>query len=205
MIGNDCVTLENNIDTFLNHFILDANDTWESEKSRKLRHILILYKDFRDLAKDIRSLTYNEERVHTFADRAENYFKKFKINALGACTAKMPYLHILRHHLGHFMTLYGNLFGWGYGYFSTNAGEHLNKRIKHYESTATNLQVDRFYHVIRMVRMKQFVFTKYIFTKSYEVKCSACGEFGHNRKNKMCPLHESHPRIDFEDTDVEDN
>jgi len=49
MIGNDCKTIEDNIDTFLSTFIEDKNSTWEAEQSLKLRQILSLYKSFKDL------------------------------------------------------------------------------------------------------------------------------------------------------------
>ncbi|XP_065684340.1 cytochrome b-like [Hydra vulgaris] len=36
------------------------------------------------------------------------------------------------------------------------------------------------------------------------VKCSKCQKEGHNKKNKICPLHESHPEIVFENSENED-
>ena len=113
----------------------------------------------------------------------------------------MPYLHYLRQHIGPLMQLYGDLFGWGYGYFSTNAGEHLNKRIKFYELSETNLDENRFYTVIHLIRTKQLEYTECILATKREVRCSACNEHGHNRKNKSCPLHPSHPQIEFEESD----
>ena len=50
MIGNDCKILESNIDTFLNEFVGEVGDQWNSEKSLKLRQVLNLYKLFSDLS-----------------------------------------------------------------------------------------------------------------------------------------------------------
>ena len=101
------------------------------------------------------------------------------------------------------MELYQDLFQWGYGYFSTNAGEHLNKRIKFYELSETNLDKDRFYTITHLIRTKQFHFTSCIMPSNTKVTCSACNEMGHNRKNKCCPMHPSHPMLEFGDGDDE--
>ena len=103
------------------------------------------------------------------------------------------------------MLTFGNLFGWGYGVFSCTAGEHLNKIIKTTEMTGTNFDANRMKEIIRLMRMKQFVFTDSVLKKKKEVVCSACGQTGHNRKNKSCPLHESHPPIVFEDSEPEND
>ena len=42
-----------------------------------------------------------------------------------------------------------------------------------------------------------------IIPKKVSITCSACGEKGHNRKNKSCPLHPSHPMIEFDESDTE--
>ena len=115
----------------------------------------------------------------------------------------MPYLHYLRSHTGDLMVLYAHLFNWGYGYFSCNAGEHLNKRIKSSEMNDTNIGRDRFKTVIRLFRLKQLEFPKSIKVTKSEVKCSACNQPGHNKKNKSCPLHPSHPPIEFDESDEE--
>ena len=102
------------------------------------------------------------------------------------------------------MEKYNDLFGWGYGYFSTNGGEHLNKRIKHYELSETNLSQYRFKTIIHLIRTKQFYFTESIMPSEKTITCSACNQQGHNRKNKSCPMHPSHPSIEFEDSDIEE-
>lgn len=33
------------------------------------------------------------------------------------------------------------------------------------------------------------------------ITCSACNQPGHNKKNKSCPLHPSHPGLNFDDSD----
>lgn len=101
------------------------------------------------------------------------------------------------------MVLYEDLFQWGYGMFCCNASEHLNKRIKFSELNETNLDEKRFYTVTHMMRLKQFVFTECIMANKKDIKCSACNQIGHNKKNKSCPLHPSHPPIQFEESDDE--
>ena len=103
------------------------------------------------------------------------------------------------------MKLHLNLFGWGYGIFCCNAGEHLNKRIKTFELSATNMDNNRFFTIVRLIRMKQLVFTKSILKSKVMVKCSACNQDGHNRKNKSCPMHPSHPPLEFDDSDIEEH
>ena len=51
------------------------------------------------------------------------------------------------------------------------------------------------------MRIKQFFFTKEIFPSEVKILCSRCGQSGHNKKNKSCPLHESQPNIVFDDSD----
>ena len=103
------------------------------------------------------------------------------------------------------MKLYMHLFDWGYGYFSTNAGEHLNKRIKQTELSHTNMDTQRFRTIIHIFRTKQFKFTASIMSSKNKtsITCSACNQTGHNKRNKSCPMHESHPPIIFDDTDEE--
>ena len=153
--------------------------------------------------RDIRTIHLDQVRVSTFKTRAEAYFQKFIFNAGTSNVSNMPYLHYLRNHIGDLMELYAKLFGWGYGLFTTHAGEHLNKRIKSYELGETNLNPERFYTVIHLMRTKQFEFTTSIMPSKKEITCSACNQKGHNRKNKSCPLHSSHPTLEFEESDDE--
>ena len=115
--------------------------------------------------------------------------------------SKMPYLHYLRNHIGDLMQLYIELFNWGYGYMSTNAGDHLNKRIKQMEIAQINMNTKQFHMIIHLMRSKQFEFTSSVFPTITTITCSACGQDGHNKKNKSCPMHPSHPPITFEDSD----
>ena len=103
------------------------------------------------------------------------------------------------------MVLHGKLFGWGYGFFSCNAGEHLNKIIKTSEMHNTNFSQQRFRDITRLLRTKQFYFPESLIPSTKTVTCSACNQTGHNRKNKSCPLHPSHPDIEFDESDTEDN
>ena len=42
-----------------------------------------------------------------------------------------------------------DLFGWGYGLYCCNAGEHLNKVIKVCESSETNYDNNRFETIVQ--------------------------------------------------------
>lgn len=97
------------------------------------------------------------------------------------------------------------MFGIGYGVFCCHAGEHLNKLIKTSELRDTNLDENRFVKVTHLMRAKQLIFTDIILKKKSSVKCGACGVVGHNRKNKSCPLHPSHPLIEFGVSDTEES
>eukprot|EP00111_Clytia_hemisphaerica_P011942 TCONS_00035092-protein len=99
---------------------------------------------------------------------------------------EIPYLHYLRNHVGDLMKLYMRLFDWGYDYFSTNAGEHLNKRIKQTELSHTNMDEKGFFTIMHIFRTKQFEFTHSIMpSKSKPITCSACNQQGH-KNNKSC-------------------
>ena len=143
----------------------------------------------------------DEDRIDTFNHRAERYFKRFIICASSSSLNKLPYLHYLRHHTGDLMKFHSTIFGWGYGVFCCHAGEHLNKLIKTSELTDTNLDNKRFYTITHLMRVKQFVFTDMIIPKKVTVTCSSCGEKGHNKKNKSCRMHPSHPSIEFDESD----
>lgn len=124
-----------------------------------------------------------------------------------ACTVlgdTLPYLHILRWHIGHHMVFFAKFFNFGYGYLSTNAGEHLNKIIKKKELAGTNLDEKRFQKIITDISVKQFHFTTSIMQDKSDKKCSACNGIGHNKKNRSCPLHPSHPKMTFDESDDED-
>jgi len=168
-----------------------------------LLQVIILCTIFNSIIRDIRSLHVDKDRISTFRSRVEAFFQLFVVHAPHILLSKMPYLHYLRNHVPDLMELYMQLFNWGYGYMSTNAGEHLNKRIKQIEISQTNMDTNRFYTVIHIMRSKQFEFTNSVFPCKTTVKCSACGQEGHNKKNKSCPMHPSHPPITFDNSDGE--
>lgn len=156
------------------------------------------------LFRDIRSIDTDPERVNSFQLRAESYYQLFVLNAGTMSLSSLPYLHILRNHTADQMKLHFNLFGWGYGMYCCNAGEHLNKVIKTYESTETNFDKNRFFTIVHLLRSKQFIFTDCILsTGNRLMTCTACNQPGHNRKNKSCPMHPSHPVITFDESDEE--
>ena len=102
------------------------------------------------------------------------------------------------------MAFWYELFGWGYGYFSCTAGEHLNKRGKELECKDTNQDDSRFTSILQMFHVKQFYYTDSIFPTSKVITCSSCKNEGHNKKNKSCPLHPSQPPLYFPDSDKDE-
>lgn len=54
-----------------------------------------------------------------------------------------------------------------------------------------------------LMRTKQLYFPKCITPVKRDMKCTACNQPGHNKKNKSCPLHPSHPTIEFDDSEDE--
>uniref|UniRef100_A0A7M5V370 Uncharacterized protein n=1 Tax=Clytia hemisphaerica TaxID=252671 RepID=A0A7M5V370_9CNID len=97
-----------------------------------------LYTCFKDLALDIRSIHAKEDRINSFEKRAESFFEKLIAHTGSQKLDGLPYLHVLRNHLSKTMKVLYDLFGWGYGMFSTHAGEHLNKTIKQWEASSSN-------------------------------------------------------------------
>lgn len=154
-------------------------------------------------SRDIRSVNADTVRICSFTERAEKYFQSFLKSSGTVNLHAKPYLHYLRYHTGDLMVKHFKLFGWGYGVYCCNAGEHLNKIIKTSEIDDTNLDKDRFRTVTHLLRSKQFEFTDTILKKKVTVTCSACSQQGHNKKNKSCPMHPSHPVIEFDDSDTE--
>ena len=125
----------------------------------------------------------------------------FLHNAGTGSISNMPYIHYLRNHLGNLMVLYKDLFWLG---IRLLFNEHLNKRLKFYELAETNLDQHRFYTIMHVIGTKQFHFTSCIMPSKKEITCTSCNQTGRNRKNKCCPLHPSHPQIEFNDTDTEE-
>ena len=201
MRGEDCKKMVR-IDKFLSVFIPDG-ETINSKSCEYIKHVLGLYRMFQDIALDIRSTSYNCERVSTFQARVQAFFKSFKKVSRDLHVSRKPYLHILRDHIGDYMHLWGELMDWGYGYFNCNAGEHLNKQIKSLEFDSSNLQDDRFIQVVRSFRLRQLIYPEKITLSSHEITCSACHLKGHNKKNKLCRLHPDHLKLDYSDSEDE--
>ena len=204
MIGQDCKQFEVNIEKFVCCFLKDG-ESLDSKSFGKMRQVITLYRMFRDLAEDIRSTAVNLNRIDTFQDRVDNFFSTFKTYTLGMATGRKPYLHILREHIADIMQFWA-VIGFGYGCFNCNGSEHLNKRIKTLELNSTNLDCDRYATIMRRMRLKQLHFPESVFEEvSSTLKCTKCNQYGHNKKNKNCPMHPSQPEMsDFED-DTEEN
>ena len=154
--------------------------------------------------RDIRRVHYKADRAASFSKRASYFLSKLKAWAGGDSTKGLPYLHILVDHIGDYMDVWGKYLGWGYGYFSGSAGEHLNKRLKFSEMEETNRDEKRFYTMIRNHRMKQLKYPDTYKKDKVKSVCSACHIKGHNKKNRMCPLHPSQPGQVFDESDVDD-
>ena len=142
-------------------------------------------------------------RVNSFQARSENFFQKMKQYGPAQCTAKLPYLHILRDHIHVQLQFWFEMLGWGYGYFSCVASEHLNKVVKTMEWISTNQDDKRFVTITRMLRTQHFYYPENVFTVSRNVTCSACNQQGHTKKNKACPMHPSQPTVQFDESDNE--
>lgn len=121
------------------------------------------------------------------------------------CTAKLPYLHIMRDHIGRQMKFWFEMLGWGYGYFSCVASEHLNKMVKTMECGCTNRDERRFLYIMKMFRTQHFHYPENVFTPTRDVTCTACHQKGHTKKNKACAMHPSQPVIQFDESDDEDS
>ena len=203
MVGSDCKLFESNIDKFVRVFLKDGED-FHDNSFEKMRQVITLYHKFKELAVDIRAVTYSEARVKSFPQKAEEFFRNFKKFSMGSnCTARKPYLHLLREHIGNFMQFWGVTLGWGYGYFNCNAGEHLNKKNKQMEIGSTNLDEGRFHTVMRNLRIKQYYFPEGLQSIKRDMVCSACKQPGHNKKNKSCVMHPSQPELYFSESDTE--
>ena len=203
MIGADCKLLENNIDKFISHFLRDK-ETFSDISFERLHHAVALYHSFRDIAIDIRSVEYNAERSHSVKARIEKFINLFCKYSGCSVTSGKPYLHILRDHFPEMMEFWGQYLNWGYGYFNCNGGEHLNKRIKCMEFDVTNMKEDRFVNIMKHMRVKQFFYPDQTVEDHRIIRCQACKEIGHNKKNKSCPFHPQQVQMYFSDTDDED-
>ena len=68
----------------------------------------------------------------------------------------------------------------------------------------TNLHDNRFHNVIRDISLRQLRYPQFLFSTDYQQTCSACGDTGHNKNNKICPFHPCHPTINpFPDSEPE--
>ena len=90
--------------------------------------------------------------------------------------------------------------------FSTAAGEHLHKRLIVYEADRTSATqgTARFERILHMFRVGLLHYPKSTLRESAaKVTCSACGEKGYSRENKLCSNHIAPDPIVFADSDDE--
>ena len=66
-------------------------------------------------------------RADSFQTRVDVFHYKLKTWASRQCSDGLSYLHLLVQHIGDYIAVWGKHLGWGYGFFSAAAGEHLNK------------------------------------------------------------------------------
>ena len=204
MTGNDCKRLEANVEAFVSTFLVSTGgETIRDQSATRLYLLQKAVQSFRDIAHDLRSAKATQKRVDSFSDRVEKWFLFCKAQFPSECTQRMPYVHILREHVGPLLKFWFAALGWGYGMFSCSASEHLNKRLKVFECDHTSRKTSRFYSIIHSLRVLSFYYPNSLFTASNSsVKCSACGEKGHNKKNRLCPNHPTRI-LDFSDSEEE--
>ena len=141
--------------------------------------------------------------MESFSERVESFFQKMRLYTGESSIKNKPYLHILRDHVPSILKFWYGMLGFGYGYFSCSAGEHLNKQIKTMERE-TNQDSARFRTVMRIRMINQFHFTESVIRNKVSITCSRCKQIGHNRKNKSCPMHPDQPQMLFDETDNEE-
>ena len=92
----------------------------------------------------------------------------------------------------------------GYNNLRDILAHFIYQIIKTMEINGTNLDDHHLGRIVRNIRIKQFVYPESIIPREVTVKCSACNQVGHNKKNKSCPLHEIHPELTFSDSEDEE-
>ena len=91
-------------------------------------------------------------------------------------------MHYLRNQVGHCMEFAFDMFGWEYGKFNCNAGNHLNEMIKIMELGETNMDQHHIQKIIRNLRIKQFINPETLVPNETTITCSKCNQVGHNKK-----------------------
>ena len=171
----------------------------------KLRELIDLYNHFHDLAIDLRSTTADPKRASSFYNRVLKFLRLFQRVGLQACTHKVTYVHILLDHIPTWMVLWCSLLQVGYRVFSAASGEHLNKQVKFLELGHTDLSKNRFAEIMRLLRVRAIHYPMLLLDESSrDQTCSRCHQKGHNRKNKSCPMHPSHPPPTFSDSEPDE-
>ena len=121
MTGVDCILLEEQVAQFV-EFFLRPGQAMSDVSCLGLQKLVELFTLTRDITKEMRGLAITTERIKAFKKNVE---KLFKDDCPAECS-KVPYLHALRDHVAALMEFWHTALGWGYGYFSCMASEHLN-------------------------------------------------------------------------------
>ena len=160
---------------------------------------------------ELRKRTTTNDRVEQFPAKVEEFTVKLVGTFPSECSEEMIYFHLLRDHCLHvapLMAFWFTITSWGYRMFSGSAGEHLNEQLKVFEQDHTNHRKNRFVDVLRHFRVQTLHFSRVVIADvESQVKCSACGGTGHNKKNKLCPNNISrlcNIELDIGESDLED-
>ena len=198
MTGVDCIRLEEQIEQFVSFFVRPGQ-TLSDPSCMELRHLVDLFQLVRKITTEMRAEETTAERIAQFRMNTEKLRVLMMKCCPAECSSKVPYLHALLDHVADVMQFWHSTMAWGYGYFSCMAGEHLNKMLKEVEYEETNFSSLSLFQAVRKARVRAFFYPSTLFSSQNVVKCSACQQLGHNRRNKLCPL--KRPHCDIEDSD----
>ena len=201
MTGVDCIRLEEQVEKFVEFFV-PPGQTMSDVSCFGLRKLVELFTLTREITKEMRALTTTTDRIEAFKKNVEKLLQKIQDDCPAECS-KVPYLHALRDHVAALMEFWHTALGWGYGYFSCMASEHLNKLLKEIEYEETNFGNTSLLQAVVKTRIRAFFYPTTLFMATTGITCSACNQPGHNRKNKLCPA--KRPHVEIESSDLEEN
>ena len=184
MTGVACIRLEEQVEKFV-EFFLRPGQAMSDVSCLGLRKLVEMFTLTREITKEMRALTTTTELNKAFEKNVEKLLQKIKDDCPDECS-KVPYLHALRDHVAALMEFWHTALGWGYGYFSCMASEHLNKLWKENECEETNFGNTSLLQAVVKTHMRAFFYptTLFMATTGIMISCSACNQPGHNR---TCP------------------
>ena len=203
MTGVDCIRLEEQIEKFALFFVRPGQ-TLSDRSCVELRHLIELFQLVRDITREMRALETTMERINTFRKNVDKLMELMVAVCPAESVTKVPYLHVLRDHVANIMEFWFRSLGWGYGYFSCMASEHLNKVLKEVEYEETSFGTTSLHQAVRKTRLRAIFYPATLFTATTNIICSACKQAGHNRRNELCPAKRPHCEIESSDDEVDD-